>query len=142
MQGRDPDEAQEWVRSWTAQVSAQARAAAELSDRVSTVTASAVGARGAVRVTVAASGVVTALELADRVQRMPGAELAEAIMATIARAQAQLAGQVASAVRDTVGADSETGRAVVASYAARFPEPAAAPGDGAADDGPVGRRGR
>jgi hypothetical protein len=47
--GRDPDEAQEWVRSWTGQVSAQAHAAAELSDRVAAVTASASEVDGAVR---------------------------------------------------------------------------------------------
>jgi hypothetical protein len=121
MLGRDPDEAQEWVRSWTAQVSARAEAAAELSDRVALITSSASSADGDVRVTVAASGVVTGLELDDRVRRLSGAELAGSILATIARAQAGLAQRVASAVRETVGLDSESGRAVLDSYARRFP---------------------
>jgi hypothetical protein len=102
-------------------VSARAEAATHLSDRVSAITASATGARGAVRVTVAASGVMTALELDDTVGRMRGADLATTIMATMRRAQAGLANRVAEVTRDTVGVDSETGRAVVRSYAERFP---------------------
>ncbi|MEU1245504.1 YbaB/EbfC family nucleoid-associated protein [Micromonospora arida] len=109
------------MHSWTAELSARARAAAELSDRVAAITASATGADGAVRVTVAASGALTDLRLDDRVQRIPGVELASIIMATIARAQARLTEQVSIAVHDTVGVDSETGRAVTDSFARRFP---------------------
>jgi hypothetical protein len=140
MLGRDADEAQEWLQSWTAQVSARAEAAVELSDRVSAVTASASSEAGAVRVTVAASGVVTALELDDRVRALSGAALAETIMATIGRAQASLTARVQSVVRDTVGADSEAGRAVVQSYAQRFPEPAGDQSNGRDNPG-EGRRG-
>lgn len=121
MLGQDPDAAQELMHSWTAELSARAEAAAELSDRVATIAASATGAEGAVRVTVAASGALTDLRLDDRVQRIPGAELASIIMATIARAQAGLTEQVSIAVHDTVGTDSETGRAVTDSFARRFP---------------------
>ncbi|MFI6270133.1 YbaB/EbfC family nucleoid-associated protein [Micromonospora zamorensis] len=122
--GQDPDATQELMHSWAAQLSARAQAAADLSDRVATIAASAVGANGAVRVTVAASGALTDLRLDDRVQRIPGAELASIIMAAIARAQAGLTEQVSIAVHDTVGADSETGRAVTDTFARRFPKPA------------------
>ncbi|MGW3895688.1 YbaB/EbfC family nucleoid-associated protein [Micromonospora profundi] len=124
MLGRDPDAAQELLHSWTAELSTRAQAAAELSERVATITASAVGADGAVRVTVAASGAVTDLQLDNRVRRMTGSELAGIIMATIARAQAGLTEQVSIAVHDTVGTDSETGRAVTDTFARRFPKPA------------------
>ncbi|MFC6023308.1 YbaB/EbfC family nucleoid-associated protein [Plantactinospora solaniradicis] len=133
MLGRDLDGAQEWVRSWTAQVSTRAAAATELSDRVATVTASATGADGAVRVTVASSGVLTALELDDRVQRLTAAALARVIMATIAKAQSRLAGELTPVVRETVGVESETGQAVLESYVRRFPEPPD-PADEAGDD--------
>ncbi|MET7876158.1 YbaB/EbfC family nucleoid-associated protein [Micromonospora profundi] len=109
------------LQSWTAELSTRAQAATELSDRVATITASAVGADGAVRVAVAASGAVTDLQLDNRVQRLTGSELAGIIMATIARAQAKLVEQVSVAVRDTVGTDSETGRAVTDTFARRFP---------------------
>jgi len=124
MLGRNLDEAEDWVRSWSAQVSARAEAATELSDRTAAITASATGADGAVRVTVASSGMLTGLELDDRVQRLPSAELARIILTTVAKAQSTLAGEVESAVRATVGADSETGRAVLESYVRRFPVPA------------------
>ncbi|WP_444947453.1 YbaB/EbfC family nucleoid-associated protein [Micromonospora ureilytica] len=123
MRGQDPEAAQEFLHSWTAELSTRAQAAAELSDRVATIAASATSADGSVRVTVAASGAVTDLRLDDRVQRIRGAELANIIMATIARAQAGLTEQVSIAVHDTVGTDSESGRAVTDSFARRFPTP-------------------
>ncbi|SCG54885.1 YbaB/EbfC DNA-binding family protein [Micromonospora zamorensis] len=124
MLSQDPDATQELMHAWAAQLSARAEAATDLSDRVATIASSAVGANGAVRVTVAASGALTDLRLDDRVQRIPGAELASIIMAAIARAQAGLTEQVSIAVHDTVGADSETGRAVTDTFARRFPKPA------------------
>ncbi len=129
MLGRDVDDAEEWVRSWSSQVSGRAEAAAALADRVAALTASADGDGGAIRVTVASSGNVTGLALDDRVQRLPGQELADEILRTMRRAQAGLAGRVAEAVDETVGADTETGKAVLESFAQRFPadsgEPAA-----------------
>jgi hypothetical protein len=51
-----------------------------------------------------------------------GAELSRQILAVMRRAQADLSGQVAAQVRETVGADTETGRAVIHSFEARFPQ--------------------
>ena len=129
MLGRNLDDAEEWVRSWSSPVSGRAEAAAALADRVAGLTASATGDAGAIRVTVASSGNVTALGLDDRVQRLRGDDLAAEIMRTMRRAQAGLSERVAEAVDETVGADTETGRAVRESFAQRFPaepdEPAA-----------------
>ena len=121
MLGRNPDDAEEWVRSWSSQVSGRAEAAAALADRVAGLTASATGADGAVTVTVASSGNVTGLALADSVQRLGGAALAAQIMSVMRRAQAGLCDRVAEAVDETVGAGTETGRAVLANFARRFP---------------------
>lgn len=127
MLGRNLDDAEDWVRSWSAQASGRAEAAAALADRVAVLTASATGADRAVRVTVGSSGAMTGLELDDRVQRMTGAELAEEILRVMRRAQAGLAEGVAEAVEQTVGSDTETGRAVLDSFGRRFPsEPQAA----------------
>jgi hypothetical protein len=126
--GKDLDGAEVRGRSWSDPEPGRAGAVSELADRVATLTASATGADRAIRVTVASSGVVTGLELDDRVQRMSGAELAEEILRVMRRAQAGLADRVTEAVRETVGQDTETGRAVLASYGRRFPaEPDAAP---------------
>ena len=92
-----------------------------LADRVATLKASAVGDDGAVRVTVAGSGLVTGIELDDRVQRLPGTMLAAELMRTIRRAQAAIVDQAAVAVGETVGSDSETGKAVLDSFSQRFP---------------------
>ena len=129
MLGRNLDADQDAMRSWSEQVSGRTDAAADLADRVATLTASADGVDGAVRVTVASSGVLTDLELADRVQRMPGRELAAEILRTVRRAQATLADRVAVAVDETVGAETETGKAVLDSFTQRFPpEPEPKPG--------------
>jgi hypothetical protein len=127
-------EAEEWLADWTASISARAEAARELSDRVAVLSASASGADGAVTVTVSGSGVVTDLRLTDRVQRWSPTEIAEEILTVMRRAQGLLAGKVADAARQTVGTDTETGRAVIASFERRFPEQ---PPD---DGGPERRR--
>jgi hypothetical protein len=126
--GKDLEDADTRTRSWSEPEPGRSSAISALADRVSTLTASATGADRAVRVTVASSGIVTDLELDDRVQRMSGAELSEEILRVMRRAQAGLADRVVEAVRDTVGEDTETGRAVLASYGRRFPaEPDEAP---------------
>lgn len=98
-------------------------AAAALADRVATLRASASGAEGAVLVTVAGSGNVTDLELDERSLGLGAPGLAIEILRTIRRAQAELAGQVADAVEATVGAETETGKAVLDSFTQRFPRP-------------------
>jgi hypothetical protein len=126
--GRNLDAEQDAARSWTEQVSGRTEAAAALADRVATLSASAAGDDGAIRVTVASSGVVTGLELDDAVRRLPAADLAGEILRTMRHAQAGLTERVAEAVEETVGAETETGRAVLESFAQRFPvEPARAP---------------
>jgi hypothetical protein len=107
------------MRSWSAQVAGRTEAAAALADRVATLTSSAEGGSGAIRVTVASSGIPTGLELDDSVQ--PGKDLAAEILRVMRRAQAGLVDRVATAVEETVGADTETGRAVLDSFAQRFP---------------------
>ncbi|MGW4942419.1 YbaB/EbfC family nucleoid-associated protein [Actinoplanes sp. NPDC004185] len=119
----DIDAAEDWLDSWTASVSAQAERAAELSRRVAALTASAESRDGSIKVTVGSSGQVESLELTDRVDRVPGPELSRHIMAVMRDAQAQLAVRVSAHVEQTVGSDSETGRAVIHSFESRFPAP-------------------
>lgn len=119
--GRDPDDAEVWISSWTAQSSGRAEAAARLADRVAGVTAEASGVDGAVRVSVASTGAVVGLRLDRRVRDLAPDDLAHAILATMRRAQASLVTEVTAAVADTVGAETESGRVVLAGYARRFP---------------------
>ncbi len=103
-----------------------------MSERVAALSSTVSLADGAITVTVAGSGVLTALELDDRVQRLPGSELSAEIMRAIQKAQAGLNAQVAMVVEETVGHESDTGRAVLTSFERRFPEPGE-------DDEPQGR---
>jgi hypothetical protein len=126
--GRDLDDADDWVRSWSAQGPGRPEAALALAERVSVLTATATGADRAIRMTVASSGAMTGLELDDRVQRMTGAELSEEILRVMRRAQSSLTDQVVQAVEETVGADTDAGRAVLESFSQRFPtEPQESP---------------
>jgi DNA-binding protein YbaB len=122
MIGRNLDDAEEWLRSWTAQASARAEAAQQMSERVAGLTSTASVADGAITVTVAGSGVLTGLELDDRVQRMPGRDLAAQIMRAVQKAQSGLNAKVATVVEETVGPESETGQAVLGSFERRFPD--------------------
>jgi hypothetical protein len=112
----DVDAAEDWLDRWSARVSAQAGRAATLSRRVAALTGTAESSDGSIRVTVGSSGQVAELSLADE-------DLARRIRAVLRRAQADLARQVAVQVDETVGADSETGRAVAHAFVSRFPGP-------------------
>lgn len=119
----DVDAAEDWLDSWVSRVNAQAEHGVELSRRVAALTGSAQARDGAIRVTVGASGQLDRLDLDDRVHELPGPQLAREIMAVIREAQRALTERVAEQVRETVGADSETGRAVIHSFHTRFPAP-------------------
>ncbi|WP_433793977.1 YbaB/EbfC family nucleoid-associated protein [Actinoplanes sp. CA-252034] len=119
----DVDAAEKWLDSWVSQVDARAQRTVELSRRVAALTGSAEARDGAIRVRVGSAGQVESLELDDRVHEISGPQLAREIMAAIRRAQSALSAKVADQVRDTIGADSEAGRAVIDSFETRFPAP-------------------
>lgn len=115
------DSAEEWLDDWASRSNAQAARSVELSRRVAALTGDAEGRDGAIRVGVGSAGQVERLELDDRVRTLSGVELADEIMTVIRQAQAALSARVTETVQDTVGADTETGRAVINSFELRFP---------------------
>ncbi|XVU22751.1 YbaB/EbfC family nucleoid-associated protein [Actinoplanes sp. CA-054009] len=118
----DVDAAEEWLDSWVASVDERAATAVELSRRVAALTGEATSQDGLLGVSVGSAGQLTDLHIDDRARQRTGSELSREILSLVRRAQAQLSSQVADQVRETVGADTETGRAVIHSYAERFPE--------------------
>jgi hypothetical protein len=126
---RDIDSAEEWLETWAAGVDANAARAVELSRRVAALTGEATSRDGSISVAVGSAGQLERLDIEDRPSQLTGAQLSREIMSLIRRAQAQLSVRVAAQVEQTVGADTETGRAVIHSYAERFPEPPDGPGD-------------
>ncbi|MFI5932009.1 YbaB/EbfC family nucleoid-associated protein [Actinoplanes sp. NPDC051494] len=114
---RNIDEAEEWLDSWATSVDASAARAVELSRRVAELTGEARNRDGSITVAVGSTGQIVRLDLTAH------PELARELTDLIARAQADLSAKVAAQVQDTVGADTETGRAVIHAYDERFPAP-------------------
>jgi DNA-binding protein YbaB len=122
--GRDFDAAERLVDDWQAGVEARAAQARELSSRLAQLSARARSDDELVTVTVGSSGDLTGLELDERIRDRPAAETAREIMATLRSARAILTAAATEVTTETIGADSETGRAVIASYASRLGDPA------------------
>jgi hypothetical protein len=122
--------AEDWLDSWVTGVNTHAAQAVELSDRVATLSGVAQNPDGSVTVTVGCDGQVQALHLENSACELGGPALARQIMSVLHAAQADLSSRVTDAVRAMVGADTETSRAVVASFHTRFPSPEVTDHDG------------
>ncbi len=117
--GQGLDEAEQLVDDWQAGIEARAAQTRELAARLGALTATAQSDDELISVTVGASGAPTDLTLKEEIRERPAAETARAILATVRKAQASLTTAATAATAETVGADSETGKAIIASYAAR-----------------------
>jgi hypothetical protein len=121
--GRDLDDTERMVDDWQAGIEARAAGARELSVRLAGLTATARSADDLVEVRVGATGDLVGLELAEGIRNRPAAETAREILATLRAARISLTEAVTVAAAETVGADSTTGQAVIASYRGRVREP-------------------
>ena len=118
--GQDFEAAERMIDDWQAGLEARAARARELSARLARLSARARSDDRLVTVTVGASGDLVGLELDERTRQRPAAETARTILRTLRAAQAKLTEAVADAAAGTVGVDSATGRAVIASYTGRL----------------------
>ena len=118
LDGDDLDAAEQRVDEWESGLSARAAAARELAARLSELSVSATSSDDLVTVTVNSSG-LTGLELAEGIRQRPAKETAAAIVATLRQAQTELTKAATAVTEETVGAESETGKAVIAAYQAR-----------------------
>ena len=117
--GRDLDEAERMVDDWQAGIEERAAQARELAARLGALTASARSDDGLVTVTVGPSGALVDLELDEEIRQRPAATTAREIRAALRAAQAALTVAATAVTAETVGAESETGKAVIASYVTR-----------------------
>ena len=115
----DLDSAEQWVDDWQAGFEERAAQARELAARLTELTATARSEDGLVEVTVGSSGALVGLELDEDIRRQSAAKTAREILATLGAAQAAMTKAATAVTAETVGADSETGRAVIASFSAR-----------------------
>jgi len=117
--GRDLDEADRLVDDWQAGFETRAAQARALAARLGSLTATAHSDDELVTVSIGASGAISDLALEEGIRDRPASETARAILATLREAQASLTKAATEATAETVGADSETGKAVIAAYVAR-----------------------
>jgi DNA-binding protein YbaB len=121
--GRDLDAAEQLVDDWQSGIEARAAQARVLSARLAALSATARSDDELVEVTVGSSGDLVALELDERIRDRPAAETAREILATLRAARRMLTTAVTEATAQTMGADSATGQAVIASYTSRLGDP-------------------
>jgi hypothetical protein len=119
----DLDSAEQWASDWEARAREQLFQAQEMATRVSDLKATAENRDRTVTVTVESNGVPTAIKLSEAVSQWRTERIASEILATMAKAQAKLTAEVTQVAEETVGAESETGRAILGTYRNRFPEP-------------------
>jgi DNA-binding protein YbaB len=117
--GQDLDQAERMIDQWQAAFDERAAQARAMSARLLALTAAAESDDGLVRVTVGASGSIAGLDLREGIRDRPAAEMARAILSTLRAAQAALTEAATAVTAETIGAGSETGKAVIASYVAR-----------------------
>lgn len=103
-----------------------AAATQDMAARMQALTATASDANGLATVTVDSGGGLVAAEFAARIQRTAPEAVSRALMEALAEAKRRIVDQTQEVVAQTVGADSETGRAVTQSLRERL----AAPGEG------------
>ncbi|BFU46755.1 YbaB/EbfC family nucleoid-associated protein [Krasilnikovia sp. MM14-A1004] len=117
----DLDAAERRVDAWQAGFEERAARARELSRRLADLSARARSDDGLVEVTVGANGMLTGLDLHEDIRRQSAGRTAQQILATLAAAQQAMTKLATEATAETIGADTETGRAVIASFTAREP---------------------
>jgi DNA-binding protein YbaB len=121
--GDDPEAAYRLIDNWESSLKERAERAKSFADQGAGITVTARDPDGIVEVTVDSTGVVTGLHLSERIRRQSAADVADLILATMRKAQAQLSRRMAEVAAETMGGDSDVTRAVVASYEQRFPAP-------------------
>jgi DNA-binding protein YbaB len=114
--GGNWDAAEQAVNAWQAGFDRRAEQARELATRMAGITASGRAADGRVEVTIGRSGELIRLHLDEETRGQSAAQTARDILTATASAREDLARKVADAVDETVGSDTETGRAILAGY--------------------------
>ncbi|WP_211277719.1 YbaB/EbfC family nucleoid-associated protein [Couchioplanes caeruleus] len=99
----------------------QAERARSLSHRIEQASMTVESAGGEVRVTVDSTGGLAGLRFHASARNLPQDRLAELVLSTSRRAQAELAKSMDKVVAELYGAGSDTARFVTSAYADRFP---------------------
>lgn len=110
----------QWIGQWQhglAERSAQARA---LTERTSSLTATAREGDGIVEVAIGSGGQIASLRLDEEIRRQPAATTTRQILEAIRSAKISLASQFEQAAAATVALDNPTGQALIKSLDVRL----------------------
>jgi DNA-binding protein YbaB len=117
------DDALQRIDEWEQSIARRAELARSLAAQTAELTATARSRDGLVEVTIGSDGQVRGIDLDERTRQQSAAATSRTIMETLRAANADLLRQFEEATAATVGAESETGRMLVAGLRRRL-EPA------------------
>jgi hypothetical protein len=120
-----PEDAQRWLDDWESSAPTKLAQARQLAEQVAQLSLTAANQDGSVEVTVDSAGVMTGLRLSEATRKRPADDVSQEILTVMRRAQAKLAARVSDIAAATVGADSESGRALISTFERRYPAVAA-----------------
>ncbi|MBB5154384.1 YbaB/EbfC family nucleoid-associated protein [Saccharopolyspora phatthalungensis] len=121
--GADPDEAERRIQQWAQGFADKARRYQEVQEQTDQLRLTAASPDGRIKVTVRADGSVTDLAFTDKVRSMAPAELATQILATMHRAQSDIASRVGETMAAHLGdEDQQTRSMMLDNLRERFPE--------------------
>jgi len=110
------------IDEWERSLGRRAEQAQELARRIAVLTVTARSSDGLVEVTVGAEGRVESIHLDERIRQQPAEDTARNLMETLRAANATLLKQFQEITAETVGAETETGRMLVAGLQKRLGE--------------------
>lgn len=121
--GSDPDAAQRRIEQWAQGFADKAQRYQAMRDATEQIRLTAASPNGRVRVTVRADGSVTDLELTDKIRTMPPAEISAQILATMRKAQGDIASQVGAVMAEHLGDEDVRTRSMMTDrLREQFPE--------------------
>jgi DNA-binding protein YbaB len=121
--GESAGEALERIDEWERSLGRRAEQARELARRSAELTGTARSRDGLVEVTVGSEGRVERIHLDERTRQQPAEDTARTLMETLRAASAALLKQFQEVTAETVGAETETGRMLMAGLQKRLGEP-------------------
>jgi DNA-binding protein YbaB len=121
--GESVSGALERIDAWERSMAGRAEQAQELARRTAHLTATAHSRDGLVEVTVSAEGRVERIHLEEGTRQQSAETTARSLMDTIRAANASLLKQFQELTAEIVGAESETGRMLMAGLRRRLGEP-------------------
>ena len=121
--GANPDEAERRIQEWAQGFADKAQRYQAVREQTEQLRLTAANSDGRIKVTVRADGSVVDLQFTDKVRQMQPGELAAQILATMHKAQADIANRVGAVMTENLGEeDQQTRTMMLDSLRERFPE--------------------